>query len=155
MNHHHAEHEEVHTSTHDDFPVRLKKNLLKELLFALKNSIVCYRILMTLIIGVILFLKEFDFVKILLPLIIPPVIIFFVGSHLTLLPGYLVFGMTIVAIMSLSLSEKGEKLGEWFVAIWASLFEGTAESTSSPLPQKLIGFVGFSAVVSFFAILIM
>ena len=146
---------ETHAHIHDDFLVRFRKNLLSEFLLALTIIGAVFRIMMTLLIGIMLFLREFNFVKIVLALIIPPLFIFIVGSHFTLLTTGLVIFMVSVSIMSLFLSEQGDNFVGWFSEIIDSLFERVAESPkSSSLSQKLMGFVAFSAIVSLFIIFI-
>lgn len=152
MNQHHSAHTETHAHTHDDFLVRFKKNLFNELLLALKKIGAFLRISMTLLIGVMLFLGEFNFMKIVLILIILPLFIFIVGSHFTLLSTGLIIAMTSVSIMSLFVSEPGDNFVEWFSEIVSSLFEGTSEASSSSLSQKMMGFVTLSAFVSLFLV---
>ena len=107
---------------------------------------------MTLLIGVMLFLGEFNFMKIVLILIILPLFIFIVGSHFTLLSTGLIIAMTSVSIMSLFVSEPGDNFVEWFSEIVSSLFEGTSEASSSSLSQKMMGFVTLSAFISLFLV---
>lgn len=155
MNQHHVAHTETHVRKHDDFLSRFRKNLLSELLLILTIMGAIFRITMTLLMGIMLFLGEFDFPKLVLALIVPPLFIFIIGSHFTLLSSALIISMTSVSIMSLFLSEQGDNFVDWFSKIIDSLFE-MADGVTKPssLSQKLMGFVGFSAIASLFIIFI-
>lgn len=156
MNQHHVTHTETHAPAHDDFLARFRKNLLIELLAALKVMRAIILITMALFVGIVVFLGQFNFLKIVLALIIPPLFIFVVGSYFTLLPTALVVVITSVSIMSLFISEQGDNFVDWFSKIIDSLFEvAGGSSTPSTLSQKLMGFVSFSAIVSLFAVFIL
>jgi hypothetical protein len=155
MNQHHVAHTKTHAHTHDDFLLRFRKNLLLELIATIKIIGAIFRVTMALLIGIMLFVREFDFPKLVLALLVPPLFIYMIGSHFTLLSTALVISMTSVSIMSLFLSEQGDSFVDWFSKIVDSLFE-MADGVTKPssLSQKLMGFVGFSAIASLFIIFI-
>lgn len=149
-------HTENHAPAHDDFLARFRKNLLKELHLTLTCIGAFIRICMALFVGIMIFLGQFNFLKLVLALSIPPLFIFIVGSHFTRLSTALVIGMTSVSIMSLFVSEQGDNFVDWFSKIIDSLFE-MADGVTKPssLSQKLMGFVSFSAIVSLFVVFIL
>jgi hypothetical protein len=156
MNQHHSAHTKTHAQAHDDFLIRFRKNLLKELLLTLAFIGAFFRISMALLVGIAVFLRQFDFPKLVLALIIPPLFIFIVGNYFSLLSTNLVIAMTAISIMSLFLSEPGDNFVDWFSKIIDSLSEMAAgSSTPATLSQKLMGFVGFSAIASLFIVFIM
>lgn len=152
MNQHVHMHTTTSISTHADFLVRLKKNFLKELLRVFHAVSFLIKILLLIIIGVILFVKEFSFARIVVAVSMPPLFIYIVGNHLTLLPVYLVTIMALVSIVSLASSKEGSNLMEWFTEIIDTIFQVSIESSPSTISQKLIGFVALSAIVSFFIV---
>lgn len=154
MTQHAHMHETAPVSTHADFLARFKKNLVKELVSALGLVLFLIKLFLITTLGIFLFVKDFKFVKIVFALIAPPLFIYIVGSNLTLLSTSLVILMAFVSIMTLYIDKEGDGLVGWFNDVILSLFEGTAESSSSTITQKLMGFVALSAFVSFFIVFI-
>lgn len=152
MSKHLSVHQTKQGFTKDDFLARFRKNLINELLLVIQIAGTIVRLCMILFIGIMVFLSGFNFVRILFALIAPVLFIFIVGSYFTLLPAYLVAGITLVSIASLASSEKGDSLVDWFAEIISSLSIGLSASTPSSISQKLMGFVGLSAIASLFLV---
>lgn len=154
MNAHAQTHHSDHIRSRDDFSVRFRKNLMKELVQALKAARCLFGFFFAFIFGVVLFISEFDFVKKFFAVAFIPVVLFFVGKYLTILPIYLVIAVAITSILSLSSSEEGAGLSGWFsnsIGSFSEAFSG-APSAETSLSQKLLGFMALSAVASFFII---
>ncbi len=152
MNQHAHMHETAPISAHADFLARFKKNLRKELAGVLQTVFFIIRLICISLIGIFLFIKEFNISSILFALIAPPLFIFLVGSNLTLLSKYLIALMVSASIISLYSSKEGESFIGWIDDVIHSLMEGSAESANSSLSQKLMGFVILSAIISFFLV---
>jgi hypothetical protein len=153
MGSHQALHHTTDVRSHDDFLARFTKNLLKETIFALKSIGVIFRMFMILCIGIILFLREFKFMKIVFALILPPLFIVIVGNYFTLLPTNLVIVLALVSAISLAQSEQGTSLTDWISEMIASLLEKSHEASKpASLSQKLMGFVVLSSIASLFIV---
>lgn len=152
MGSHQATHHTSHVRAREDFLARVIKNLGKETVTTLKFLRSCMGLFFAITLGIILFVKEFDFIKIVIALIFPLLFIYGIGNYLTLLPANLIIGMVVLAAISLAQSEKGTSLTDWFSEIFTIMFSAYKEPSSLTLTQKLMGFVSFSSVVSFFII---
>lgn len=145
------------THAQGGFGARLRKNLGKELATISSIARPVFGMTFALILGILLFISEFNLVRMIFALIALPLGIFFVGKYLTLLPMYIVIGMAVISIVSISSSDKGDNLVNWFTEIIDSFLGAfkKVESKSSTLSQKLFRFVMFSAVASFFLVFLM
>lgn len=146
----------IHTLQKGSFWLRLGKNLSKEM--STISSIIrpLFGLVFAIIFGTLLFILEFNLVRIILALVALPVSTFLLGKYFTLLPNEIVIGMTIISIVSLSASQKGDKLVSWFGEIIEAILGGFKKvpSEPTPLPQKIFRFVLLFAVVSFFILLL-
>ncbi len=87
------------TSTHDEFFVKFKKNLYKELILAWEIICLIHNVFRALFVGIILFIFEFPLAKEVASIIVPPVGIFLAGKYLTLLPMFIVIPLSIAAFV--------------------------------------------------------
>lgn len=103
MEHHilhgeHIKHVDTHAhSTQDDFLVRFRQNLLKETKWGISLlRFIFYTILSAFFYGFITWLFEFDEVKAFFAVIMPPLVIYFLGEYLTLIPIFFVVALMLV-----------------------------------------------------------
>ncbi len=121
-------HHEKHTHSENVFFMRFRKNLIKELVASLKMISFLINLTLVSILGIVLFMNEFDFVKQILTIAIPPAFIFLAGKYLTLLPMYLVVPLACIPIASIILYNSKNNgairgaIGFVGVSILASLF---------------------------------
>lgn len=149
----HTSHEKS-SRTRDDFLARFMKNLAKEIVLTARVIRSTFGIIFALLLGIVLFLSEFDLIKKFFAFALFPAVIFLIGTYLTLLPMYLVIAITCVSFYSLTTSDEGSSLVKWFSHLFSSLSEGLGEPSNSKvsLSKKLFGFVALSAIASFFIV---
>ena len=113
----HAPHIENHHAhgAHDDFLVRFRHNLWKEIKSVLYwFFFATYSISFSLLYGFLIWLFEFDDTKAVAAIILPPLVVYFVGQYLTLIPT-----LFVLMLMLLPLRRSGGILA---IAVVASFF---------------------------------
>lgn len=116
----HATHTGNHHAhgAHDDFLVRFRQNLWKEIKSVLYwFFFVVYSILFSLLYGFLMWLFEFDDAKAVAAVIVPPLVVYFVGQYLTLIPTFFV-----LVLMMLPLRRSGGILAIAMVASFFAVF---------------------------------
>jgi hypothetical protein len=127
---------------------------VKEMILTSKIMRTTFGIFFALVVGIMLFISEFDFMRKLFALVFLPIAIYIIGKYLTLLPMALIIGITLISAFSLVNSEEGDAMFHWYGNIIGSVFEGVPGSSTgeTSLSKKLLGFVLLSAVASFFIV---
>ncbi len=119
---------EKRTHSENLFWMRFRKNLIKELVTSFMMIGFLINLTLVSILGIILFINEFDFVKQILTIVTPPAFIFLAGKYLTLLPMYIVIPLACIPILSIILYNSKNNgairgvIGFIVISIIASLF---------------------------------
>lgn len=150
----HAHSDTKHISGHDDFLMRFRKNLVKELVLSTKIMRTVFGIIFAVVFGFFFFIIEFDFAKKFFALVFLPTATYIMGKYLTLLPMTIIIAVTIVSLFSLANAKEGDDVFNWFGDIIGSIVEAsTAKSGGEvPLSKRIFGFMVLSTVASFFIV---
>jgi hypothetical protein len=150
----HAHSDTKHTSGHDDFLVRFRKNLVKELILSIKIMRMAFGVIFAVVFGFFFFIKEFDFAKKFFALAFLPAATYIMGTYLTLLPMTIIIAVTIVSLFSLANAKEGDDVFNWFGDIIGSVVEASTAGSKDEisLSKKIFGFVVLSSVASFFIV---
>ena len=150
--HVHTVHEKS-SHSRDDFLARFMKNLAKEIAASVKVLRTTCGIIFAIMLGVFLFIAEFGLTQKIFAFAFLPVVVFIMGTYLTLLPMYIVIAVTCITLYSLANSDEGTSLVSFVDNLFGSVFEIAGPSSeTTPLHKKLFGFMVISAVASFFII---
>ena len=89
-------------NNHGKFLMRVGKGALKKLQTELRviftEAIFCIKMVLLCILGFIIFLFGFPLTVVAVGIIFPPIIVYFLGKHFTLLPMYIVMALVILSL---------------------------------------------------------